>query len=82
MRQEDKTFSYNRLQSHRTQAGGGCPNHPLRNRQICARLRDFSYFLVTVIADGEVILMVLPSTVPAYFVLPAVKVISLPRSRP
>src|SRR5918993_6071854 len=33
-------------------------------------------------ADGEVILMVLPSTVPAYFVVPAVKEISLPRSRP
>jgi hypothetical protein len=33
-------------------------------------------------ADGEVSLIVLPSTMPAYFVEPAVKVISAPFKRP
>lgn len=41
-----------------------------------------SYFFVAVMADGEVSLMVLPSTVPAYFVVPAVNSMAAPRSRP
>lgn len=47
-----------------------------------AQLRSHYIFLVAVIAEGDVNLMVFPSTVPAYLVLPAVKVISAPRRRP
>ena len=45
-------------------------------------LIGYELFLVAVTPAGEENLIVLPSTTPAYLVLPAVKVISLPRSRP
>src|SRR6187397_3019106 len=40
------------------------------------------YFFVAVMADGDVNLIVLPSTVPTHFWVPAVIVSSAPRSRP
>ena len=43
---------------------------------------NYQLFFVAVKAVGPVILIELPSTVPVYFVVPAVNVISLPSSRP
>lgn len=54
----------------------GSPRRPIKGRP------TMGYFFVAVIAEGDVSLMVLPSTVPEYFVVPAVKVISAPRRRP
>ena len=46
------------------------------------RLRLRHHFLVAVNAVGDAIFIVFPSTVPVYFVLPAVNEISLPFKRP
>jgi len=48
----------------------------------CGPAKAGLYFFVAVIADGAVSVMVLPLTVPLYFVFPAVNSIAAPRRRP
>jgi len=86
MGQEDMTNRDVRTQLGRNPKQGKCPSIwrvPARIAQICRFRREISgYFFVAVIADGDENLIVLPSTVPAHFWLPAVIEISLPRRRP
>jgi len=85
MSQGSKTFCD--ICRHLAGKGGILPvairDSQLKFRTGTANSEQQSYvFLVAAMADGDVSLMVLPSTLPAYLVVPAVKVISAPVRRP
>jgi hypothetical protein len=90
MSQGSKTFYDNRRHSGlKTQKGAGdlaLVNRPFRELAGTpywgANPDDHYIFFVAVKAVGPVILMVLPSTVPVYFAVPAVNSMAAPRRRP